>query len=195
MVMFAHIVATDRDGLIGVGNDLPWGRNNLDMDFFKKKTEGHVVVMGYNTILSLPKKLKNRFTVGVRKTPVNIESSEQDNAYQRYVSRVDRSIILDPLALVNLKKFHGEYHHRENTSSDIIFIAGGGKLYESTLDDVDIVYQNVIMADFWIDNSAKRTYYPIAQLEMEFVCIHESKLGFHTGDPISRIWIRKKNVK
>ena len=48
--LVAHIVATTEDGLIGIGNKLPWGFVKEDMKFFKSKTLHHVVLMGWNTV-------------------------------------------------------------------------------------------------------------------------------------------------
>ena len=41
----AHIVATTEDGLIGIGDKLPWSPVSEDMQFFKAKTLKHIVEM------------------------------------------------------------------------------------------------------------------------------------------------------
>ena len=44
---------------LGKNNDLIWHLPN-DLKYFKKITDGHIVVMGKNTFKSLPKVLPNR---------------------------------------------------------------------------------------------------------------------------------------
>ena len=58
--MINAIVACDYyTGGIGYENGLPW-RLKSDLEFFKKMTTGASVIMGYNTMLSLPNPLPNR---------------------------------------------------------------------------------------------------------------------------------------
>lgn len=58
--MVKLIVCTDLQGNIGRNNNLLLHMRE-DMKFFKKQTNGNIVVMGYNTWLSLPNKpLPNR---------------------------------------------------------------------------------------------------------------------------------------
>lgn len=55
--MIKGIVAISRDWAIGKNNGLLFSIKE-DMQFFKYKTEHHIVVMGYNTYLSLPEKFR-----------------------------------------------------------------------------------------------------------------------------------------
>jgi dihydrofolate reductase len=50
--MINAILAANEDGIIGVGNELPWRIPN-DLKFFKEKTTGHAVIMGRNTYDSI----------------------------------------------------------------------------------------------------------------------------------------------
>lgn len=54
------IVATDPSRVIGKNKDLPWPRIKEDMKWFKKKTSGHVIIMGRKTYESLGKPLPRR---------------------------------------------------------------------------------------------------------------------------------------
>jgi dihydrofolate reductase len=64
----AIIVAHDNYYGIGHENNLPW-RCREDMQWFKQKTLGHVVVMGRNTFESMGSKpLKDRINIVVSKT-------------------------------------------------------------------------------------------------------------------------------
>ena len=53
------IAAIGKNNELGYKNDLIWHLPN-DLKFFKEKTTGKTIVMGYNTFLSLPRLLPNR---------------------------------------------------------------------------------------------------------------------------------------
>jgi len=65
------IAAMDENGLIGAGNDLPWGKISRDMAHFRKLTEGKPVVMGRKTFESIfsiiGKPLPNRINIVLTK--------------------------------------------------------------------------------------------------------------------------------
>lgn len=102
-----HIVARGFNGEIGANNKLLWSIPE-DMKHFKDSTIGHVVLMGRNTFESLPKALKNRITLQV--------TSQAGELEDLLLEGVDFSSMLE---------------------ADKLFIAGGGKLYNSTFDIVD----------------------------------------------------------
>lgn len=51
--MIYLIAAIGRSGQLGLGGTLPW-HDSEDLKWFKEQTMGKVVVVGYNTALSLP---------------------------------------------------------------------------------------------------------------------------------------------
>lgn len=57
--MLAMIVAVAANGVIGRDNQLIW-RIPEDLAYFKKRTTGHVIIMGRKTLESLPFLLPNR---------------------------------------------------------------------------------------------------------------------------------------
>ena len=57
--MLAMIVAVAENGVIGKDNQLIW-RIPEDLAYFKKRTTEHVIIMGRNTLESLPFLLPNR---------------------------------------------------------------------------------------------------------------------------------------
>ena len=57
--MLAMIVAVAENGVIGKDNQLIW-RIPEDLGYFKKRTTGHVIIMGRKTLESLPFLLPNR---------------------------------------------------------------------------------------------------------------------------------------
>lgn len=61
------IVAIARNFAIGKGGQLPW-HYSADLKFFKQKTTGNIVVMGYNTWQSIGRPLPNRQNVVVSRS-------------------------------------------------------------------------------------------------------------------------------
>ncbi len=59
----------DPNRVIGKNNALPWHYSE-DLQYFKKTTTGHIIVMGYNTYLSIGKPLPNRRNIVLSKYPV-----------------------------------------------------------------------------------------------------------------------------
>ena len=53
------IAAIGKNNELGKDNNLIWYLPE-DLKFFKETTTGHTIVMGMNTLNSLPRKLKNR---------------------------------------------------------------------------------------------------------------------------------------
>lgn len=65
--MIRGILACDKYGGISKDGTLPWPHNKYDLQWFKKCTENHIVVMGRNTWEDplLPKPLPNRYNIVV----------------------------------------------------------------------------------------------------------------------------------
>jgi dihydrofolate reductase len=102
------IVAVSKDWGIGFKGQLLFSLPD-DMKFFKEMTTNKVVIMGRNTLMSLPggKPLKNR---------VNIVMT-RDKSFQREGCIICNSI---EALLEEIKKY----------DSDDVFVIGGGKMYE-----------------------------------------------------------------
>lgn len=119
--MIKMIVCSDVNGCIGYKNRLLFNIKE-DLQFFKNKTMGHKIVMGYNTWMSLPNKpLPNRDHYILTSKNDIIES---ENVH------VIRSID----DIVELGK------------NDDIFIIGGGSLYNEMIYKglVDEVYLTLV---------------------------------------------------
>ena len=113
-----HIVARGLNGEIGANNKLLWSIPE-DLRFFKESTIGHVVLMGRNTVESLPKPLSRR---------VILEVTSKRN------KMCGGKLISFEVLYENLNIGAEE---SEKLKTDKIFIAGGAKLYNSTFDIVD----------------------------------------------------------
>ncbi len=107
------IVATDRNGGIGKDNDLLW-HLPADMQFFKSKTSGHIVIMGRKNYESIPEKfrpLPNRTNIVLTRNP----------DYEAPGCAVFHSLeaCMESLAQEKLRKD--------------IYIIGGGEIYRKAL--------------------------------------------------------------
>ena len=111
--MFSIIAAVGKNNEIGKNNKLLFHIKD-DMKFFREKTLGHKVVMGFNTWNSLPAKLKNR---------ENMVVSESDFDGPDYI-------------IHDVDKFIQENKDTEEE----IFIIGGGMIYKLFLPHAKILY-------------------------------------------------------
>lgn len=72
--MISMIVAMDQNRGIGKDNNL-LASIKPDLQYFKKITNGHTVIMGYHTYMSLPiKPLPNRHNIVITRKEIEIES-------------------------------------------------------------------------------------------------------------------------
>lgn len=118
------IVAVDKKWGIGKNNDLLFSLKE-DMKFFREKTSGKVVCMGYNTLLSFPgsKPLKNR---------TNIVLAPQG------VTRDDCVVVY---TLEELSKELSKYN------ADDVFVIGGAMFYRTMVDYCSEVFVTKVDAD------------------------------------------------
>lgn len=104
------IAAMAKNRVIGYKNQLPWNYS-MDLQHFKKITTGHVIVMWYNTYLSIWRPLPNRRNVVLSNVPIEgvewyasidhmLQALEDDGVksifiiwwasiYQQFVDRAD----------------------------------------------------------------------------------------------------------
>lgn len=75
MRRLTSIVAVNAQGVIGLGNALPW-RVKSDLRFFKDQTSQNIIIMGRKTHDSLGKCLPNRFNVVVSHQLALFENNE-----------------------------------------------------------------------------------------------------------------------
>lgn len=126
--MISLIAAIGKNGELGKNNDLIWHLKG-DMQFFKETTLNHKVVMGYNTYLSIGKKLPNRQNVVL----VNDKNLVKD----------DSLIVYDNI---------DELLKKEIPENEEVFIIGGASLYNYFINLADKMYLTLIEAE---DNEAQ----------------------------------------
>ena len=111
--MIYHVVAVSQNGVIGKDGKLPW-HFPADLQFFKKLTTGHTVIMGRKTFDSIGKALPNRKNIVISR------QAHEPVPGVEFVTSVDTALKLAK---------EGE-----------IFIIGGASIYGETMDVIDGIY-------------------------------------------------------
>ncbi|MDA0375774.1 MAG: dihydrofolate reductase [bacterium] len=123
------IVAASENNVIGRDNSIPWHLPD-DLKYFRKRTEGHPVIMGRKNfesiVAALGNPLPNRSNIIVTR----------DSAYEAVGCLVSSSL---QEAIM--------YGHKDNDKEEI-FIIGGGEIYRQALDLCNYIYLTRIHA--WI---------------------------------------------
>lgn len=121
--MIRAIVCVDENWAIGKNNDLLFHLKK-DMQFFKEKTTMNIVVMGENTLLSLPgsRPLKDR---------INIVLCPEGKEYPGCVCFHEFDKLVAQLKALDCD----------------IYVIGGGMMYNSMLPYYDEVYVTKVKAD------------------------------------------------
>ena len=115
----ALIAAQSENRVIGNGPDIPW-RVKGEQALFKKITLGGVLIMGRKTFESIGRPLPGRTTIIVTRNP----DYQVDGCLS--ATSVDAAIA------------------RAADTGDPVFIAGGGQLYEQTIDQADELHLTTI---------------------------------------------------
>lgn len=102
--MLVLIAASNKYGLIGKDNHLPW-HHKEDLAHFKKTTMGHKLVMGRKTYEGLGKSLPGR------KLYIVSRSAQDENTIRDFEA----------------------FLKREQDSEELFFIAGGAEIYRQAL--------------------------------------------------------------
>ena len=110
------IVAVAKGNVIGMDNDIPWYLP-ADLQYFKKTTLGHHIIMGRNCYASIGKPLPKRTNIIISRDPFFISSN----------CLIARSIG----EALKLAHQNGE---------EEVFIIGGGQIYEQTKELWDKIY-------------------------------------------------------
>jgi dihydrofolate reductase len=129
-MILSHIAAMARNRVIGQQNRLPWNIPE-DMQFYKEKTRGHILIMGRKTFDSMPAVAhKHRMNIVITRSPSKFQ--DQDNV--KYVGNLNEAL---RVAQELVPSFHDE-----------VFIVGGGEIYMQSMPYVDRIYLTRIDAEF-----------------------------------------------
>ena len=158
-----HIVAVGRNGEIGKDNKMLWHIPE-DFKYFKEMTIGHAVVMGRKTWEGLPAPLTRRC--------VHVVSKDNCNPTWK-----------NPLISALGRAKDACFHLRTN----IIWVAGGQRVYETTNDIVDEVFLTRVHADF----DGADTFYKIPEGFVFGGYVQKSIKTKEGWDVTFEKWVRK----
>lgn len=116
-MLISAIVALAENNAIGKDNKLPWHLPD-DLRFFKRTTMGKPVLMGRKTFDSMGKALTGRLNIVV--------------SHQQDLKLPDGVLLYHDLNKA-IQRLEGE-------DNEEVFIIGGGKIFEETLDRTDRLY-------------------------------------------------------
>ena len=178
--MYNLIACVNKKGLLGQENDL-YANSSKDLHYFSQVTKGHnepkqnIIVMGYNTWLSLPRKpLKDRYNIILTKNHTQeIEDICNFPSLERIFTHIEE-----------IKDNFGE-----------VFIIGGGTVYKQCLenypDKLNKLYITEIDDD-WIGND-KSKYFDYSSVLSSLDIIKERVEPTDTRiyDPLTNTYIVK----
>jgi dihydrofolate reductase len=122
-LILSHIVAVSENEVIGKDNTLLWHIPE-DLNYFKKRTMGKIMIMGRKTFDSLKKPLPKRFHIVVSRQTQDVPAFEN----VKYVSSLPEAYTLaDKMTL-------------SNEWPEEVMIVGGGQIYKESLKDADFLY-------------------------------------------------------
>lgn len=156
---YSLILAVDERGGIGLNNDLPWKlagvENKLDMQWFREKTKGKIILMGYNTWVSIGRKpLPGRYNVIITKAHrQEVDDDMKKWAVEYYKAGKDRkepihSMICGsiPEAVAALQAGVGNFHRGGE-----VMVIGGARVYEAMMEHTSRIYLTTFSGEFEAD--------------------------------------------
>ncbi len=151
-MILSHIAAHGKNRIIGSRGNLPWHLPE-DLEYFKQKTLGHMIVMGRKTFESFPEPLKNRLHIVITR-----QKTYEVSRGVEVFNTIDSAL--------------GFCETRTKHWGEEVFIIGGGEIYRQTLHKADRLYLTLIHREFDGD-----TKYP--DYKKNFVMIEKRD---HFGD-------------
>ena len=150
MQTISIIVATAKNGVIGMNNTLPWHLPE-DLKRFRALTTGHHIVMGRKTYESLGRLLPNRTTVIVtRNTDYQVEGAVIANSLNDAIKKCG--------------------------NDDEIFLIGGAELYKDALKVANKLY--ITQIDLSVEGDAFFPEFDRAEWQETSREVHTSAQGF-----------------
>ncbi|CAN5531598.1 dihydrofolate reductase [soil metagenome] len=141
-MILSSIAAMSANRTIGVNGDLPWNIVE-DMRFFRRITDGHVLIMGRKTLETFPALLPRRFHIVITRQPDYAPPKKiVGDSDQFLVVQTTDEAIEAAQALIEAEPDWGKE----------VFNIGGGEIYSALLDETDRIYLTEI--DFEVEGDA-----------------------------------------
>lgn len=120
------IIAVNKKNIIGANNKIPWYVPE-DLQYFRQKTQHHIIIMGRKTFESFPKgPLPNRTNIVLTREPEKYSHLEE-----QYRNLLFRNIDEISVTIQELKK---------EDSKKKVFVIGGTQIYEEFFPEYEKIY-------------------------------------------------------
>jgi dihydrofolate reductase len=149
------IAATNRQGIIGLNNGIPWNHKE-DMKRFKELTLGHTVIMGRKTWDSLPSQFR----------PLPERENKVLSYQDSYVKTKG----------VGVYKSVQDAFESCNPKNDV-WIIGGGEVYAKTLCYCSEIYLTVVPDILSFKEKGHFTYFPALSEEWHLGSMEDGEKG------------------
>lgn len=156
---YSMIMAVDNRGAIGFNNDLPWKglmNNKPDMEWFREQTKGKIVIMGYNTWVSIGRKpLPNRVNIVITQKhseEVKAEIKEHKDAFMGNNLNLGKPVPKNFVtsspadAIKRIKDGLGDFHNGGE-----VMVIGGAQIYQAFMEHTSRIYLSTFDGEFEAD--------------------------------------------
>lgn len=138
-------MAQDEDGLIGIGNKLPWHLPE-ELAFFKALTNNGTLLMGRKTYESIGKPLPGRTNLIISKRTKQTVFSELDGTInQELLKEIEKIRSEEELGVkrISLQQAKELAETQKKT-----FVIGGRQIYNEFLKDAEVLHLSIIKGSF-----------------------------------------------
>lgn len=155
---------TEKNYVMGKSNCLPWNYRE-DLKFFKEKTNGSVVIMGYRTFESIGRSLPGRINI--------------------VISNEVHGVIFEKGCYMMRKIEDAVEYARDNFPCKDIYVIGGSKIYKDSLEKftLDKIYVTRIAKEYEGD-----VYFPFQVMEKKYHPIQQIQSSNHP-ELFFEVWI------
>ncbi len=138
-------MAQDEEGLIGIGNKLPW-RLTEELAFFKALTGNGTLLMGRKTYESIGKPLPGRTNLVISKRTKQIVFGELDGSISQSLLKEIETIRTEEE--LGVKRISLEQAKELAETQQKIFIIGGKQIYSEFLKDAEVLHLSIIKGTY-----------------------------------------------
>ena len=138
-------MAQDEDGLIGIGNKLPWHLPE-ELAFFKALTNNGTLLMGRKTYEGIGKPLPGRTNLIISKRTKQRVFSELDGTINKELLKEIEKIRSEEE--LGAKRISLKQAKELTETQQKIFVIGGKQIYDEFLKEAEILHLSIIKGSF-----------------------------------------------
>ena len=138
-------MAQDEEGLIGLGNKLPWHLPE-ELAFFKALTSNSTLLMGRKTYESIGKPLSGRTNLVISKRTKQIVFAELDGYISQPLLKEIETIRTEEE--LGVKRILLQQAREMAKTQQKIFVIGGKQIYSEFLKDAEVLHLSIIKGTY-----------------------------------------------